>query len=353
MLFFLLSTTSIYVSKSKNKSRVQLRDKPNELSQLETSSDEQIETYDSFRETSRKYYSTTQYTQKIPSSLDLNDSTDIDEVENTINSSNENLSLTTFNNSLLMIETNSTFLEVNKSIHSENISIISSINHETSASNISMSSEFITSHLHNDSGDNLETTVDIESKNNTTNDRCGKCHVNGFCNDEGYCECNDNFFGDGIHCEDGIPTVLSVSPEEGPASGGTTVRITLDRLIPNLSHSYFCKFGSDVVRTNEKDENVLFCKTPPHLPGSAYVYISYDDSTYSYTDAKFKFIDTNENENISLINSRTILYICLCPITLSIVYLVYKFFNTGDKKGLIKSMLDTSELTPFLNPKDE
>ena len=116
------------------------------------------------------------------------------------------------------------------------------------------------------------------------------CHKDATCVKPGVCQCNKPLIGDGIkECYDIIPKVTNVDPKSGPATGGTSVTITLESNIPNAVSVAYCRFGSSVVRAHSAHGNKVLCISPSHDEAVLSVAFSYDRVHWSSGNFTFSF----------------------------------------------------------------
>ena len=116
------------------------------------------------------------------------------------------------------------------------------------------------------------------------------CHKDATCVKPGVCQCNKPLIGDGIkECYDIVPKVTNVDPKSGPATGGTSVTITLESNIPNAVSVAYCRFGSSVVRAHSAHGNKVLCISPSHDEAVLSVAFSYDRVHWSTGNFTFSF----------------------------------------------------------------
>ncbi|KAK8886090.1 hypothetical protein M9Y10_041550 [Tritrichomonas musculus] len=120
-----------------------------------------------------------------------------------------------------------------------------------------------------------------------------KCHKHSTCKYPGKCVCSPPYHGDGIfNCTADVPQLDLVTPNSGPAQGGTTILIYYtysdNKYTPDTA---FCKFGSEIVKSESITNTTITCITPKHAPVPTYLSISFDSISWSEEKIFFNFVD--------------------------------------------------------------
>lgn len=120
-----------------------------------------------------------------------------------------------------------------------------------------------------------------------------RCHSNSICKYPGKCVCISPYYGDGVsNCIICRPHLYFVSPNSGPARGGTTIQIQYDcpesKNVPDVA---YCKFGSQIEKSLSVTNSTIICLTPKHASIPTPISISFDSVTWSKENVFFNFID--------------------------------------------------------------
>ena len=159
------------------------------------------------------------------------------------------------------------------------------------------------------------------------------CDSNAICYQQDKCKCLPGFYRFGTNnklCRRPIPELLTAEPQTGPTSGGTKVILQIKSPTNHSITRAFCRFGPFSVPAKFTNNTIFICVSPFCKKGKMPLAVSFDSSNWSEQKIFFDYYSDQFSAYNCILFSILILII-------SMILIIIIWFLKSNKDFLFQS----------------